>query len=275
MNNLFEIRNLACGYLPGLTTLELSRLDIPAGKLVFVIGKSGIGKSTFIESLGLMNNTILENTDTHIGFYPGKGQSVELSSVWKMHNTDLSNLRKEYFSFVFQNTNLMPNFTAGENMMTSLLIQGKSIETAKPIVLEVMKRLSLDSDLFDRKTTELSGGQRQRLAFVRAVISDFVVLFGDEPTGNLDEKTAADLMTVLKGFIEEENKTAIIVSHDLKLAQNFADIIVPLTPVFDDKGISHGEVKESNIASKRDGVWTHPDGQSIPNPASFFAQYLS
>lgn len=275
MKNLFEIRNLQCGYRQGVTTLALEHLDIPAGKLVFVIGKSGIGKSTFIESLGLMNKTIFEGMGAQVGFNPPGLESIELSSAWKLHNTELSNLRKRYFSFVFQNTNLMPNFTAGENMMTSLLIQGKSIDQAKSVVIEVMERLSLDRELFNRKTTELSGGQRQRLAFVRAVISDFVVLFGDEPTGNLDEKTAADLMRVLKSFIEQEGKTAIIVSHDLKLAQNFADIIVPLTPAFDQNGGMHGEVNRANIASKQAGAWAHPDGQNIANPAAFFAQYLS
>lgn len=253
----------------------MKQLNIPAGKLVFVIGKSGIGKSTFIESLGLMNNTILDKPNTHIGFHYAAKKSIDLSAAWKLHNDALSDLRKQYFSFVFQNTNLMPNFTAGENMMTSLLIQGKPVEMAKPIVLEVMRRLSLTEDIFDRKTTELSGGQRQRLAFVRAVISDFVVLFGDEPTGNLDEKTAADLMTVLKNLVQEEGKTAIIVSHDLKLAQNFADVIIPLTPVFDKNGIMRGEVKESNIAGNQDGFWTHPDGQRINDPVTFFAKYLS
>lgn len=275
MKNLFDIQNLHCGYTEGVTALEMKKLTIPAGKLVFVIGKSGIGKSTFIESLGLMNNTILNRPDTHIGFHYEEKQELELRSAWGLHNDELSDLRRRYFSFVFQNTNLMPNFTAGENMMASLLIQGKSTEFAKPIVLEVMKRLSLAEEIFDRKTTELSGGQRQRLAFVRAVISDFVVLFGDEPTGNLDEKTAADLMTVLKNLIREDGKTAIIVSHDLKLAQRFADVIIPLTPAFDANGVMHGEVLEANIARMEDGQWRHANGEAIQDPMSFFSKYLS
>lgn len=275
MNPLFEISNLKCGYLPGTTALEMKKLSIPKGKLVFVIGKSGIGKSTLIESLGLMNNTIQESPDTHIGFHYSDTESIELCAAWKMNNDQLSVLRRKYFSFIFQNTNLMPNFTAGENMMTSLLIEGKEIESSREHVLQVMERLSLPPEIFDRKTTELSGGQRQRLAFVRAVISNFAVLFGDEPTGNLDEKTAADLMGVLKKLIHDHSRTGIIVSHDLKLAHNFADIIIPLTPAYDSTGTMHGEIAENNIIERDGTAWRHSDGSSIADPINFFAQYLS
>jgi ABC-type lipoprotein export system ATPase subunit len=253
----------------------MKKLTIPSGKLVFVIGKSGIGKSTFIETLGLMNNTMVNDNTTKVEFGVGEGKTIELRGAWNMPNSDMSDLRKKYFSFIFQNTNLMPNFTAGENMMTSLLIEGKEITEAKKKVLEVMGLLSLPQEIFDRKTTELSGGQRQRLAFVRAVISDFVVLFGDEPTGNLDEKTAADLMGVLKNLITKDQKTGIIVSHDLKLAHDFADIIIPLTAKMKDGEILHGEVNLENVMTNENGRWNNSSGEKIADPLQYFSQYLS
>ena len=175
---------------------------------------------------------------------------------------------------MFQSYALFPHLSVWENIAFGLKREGKPKAEIEARVDEML-RLTRLVKFAKRKPHQISGGQRQRLAFVRAVISDFVVLFGDEPTGNLDEKTAADLMMVLKSCIEQEGKTAIIVSHDLKLAQHFADVIVPLTPAFDANGGMHGEVKHANIASKEGATWAHPDGHAIANPAAFFAQYLS
>jgi len=270
---VFKIKYLKCAYIPNNPVMEIEDLVIPRGKLLFVIGKSGIGKSTFIETLGLMNNTIASDDQTSILFYPADGsEQMELKDSWSMPNEKLAAFRKNHFSFIFQNTNLMPNFSSGENMMMSLLINGKSREEAKAAVLRVMNRLSLPEEVFDKRITALSGGQRQRLAFVRAVTANFTVLFGDEPTGNLDENTADELMTILKQLIQEESKTCVIVSHDLKLTQNFADIVIPITlnPI---NGI--GEIKPSNIVRRDAGNWTKNNGQQIENPMNYFNEFLS
>lgn len=276
MQQVFRIKNLICEYISDSPILNIEDLDIPKGQLIFVIGKSGIGKSTFIETLGLMNQTIALTDSVSVQFFPEtEGAEIELKSSWSLPNQKLSDLRRNYFSFIFQNTNLMPNFSAGENMMMSLLIQNVPVEKAKEKVFQMMKRLSLETEVFDKKITELSGGQRQRLAFVRAVTTKFTVLFGDEPTGNLDENTAHELMGVLKDLIREENKTCIIVSHDLKLARHFADMIIPITPTLSEKGNLVGEIKKSNIIRNIDDKWL--DGtEQIPsnNPMPLLRQFL-
>lgn len=274
-NILFNISNLRCAYVPNQTVLNIQNLMIPRGKLIFVIGRSGIGKSTFIETLGLMNRTIVQDENTGIYFCGKDDDPMELKNSWNWNNTDLSSFRKEHFSFIFQNTNLMPNFTSGENMIVSLLIKGKSKAEAKEEVLKVMSQLSLPPEIFDKKITEVSGGQRQRLAFVRAVTADFSVLFGDEPTGNLDERTAIDLMSVLKKLIRTKNKAGVIVSHDLNLASQFADIIIPITAISKEDGTMMGEVLEENIIQQENNTWKRLDGENVFEPVPYLNQFLS
>lgn len=274
--NLFEIRNLHCQYRPGQPVLDISRLDIPRGQLVFIIGRSGIGKSTLIETLGLMNRTIAPLKETSVLFSPGGDEpAADLASAWTEPNARLAGFRRRHFSFIFQNTNLMPNFTSGENMMVSLLIKGKKLEEARREVSAVMDRLSLPLELFDKRTTEISGGQRQRLAFVRAITAEFSVLFGDEPTGNLDKDTSETLMQVLREQIREKNKTGIIVSHDLALAEKFADMVAPITArrESDDKP-PVGVVDPEHIIRRRDGRWENHLGVAIENTSAYLNQFL-
>ncbi len=272
---LFKIRNLRCEYIPGKTVLHLRQLDIPSQRLVFIIGKSGVGKSTLIETLGLMNKTIAADEDSSVLFVPGDGKEHELKNSWNLANKELSEFRRKHFSFIFQNTNLMPNFSSGENMVIGLLIEGKSFVEAKKEVLEVMDRLSLSHEVFDKKITEISGGQRQRLAFVRAITSDFTVLFGDEPTGNLDQNTSEELMSVLKDLVRDKGKSAIVVSHDLMLAEKFADMIIPITVEWNEDGMPVGDILPENILRREDGAWVNASNQPMLNPIPFLNEFLS
>jgi ABC-type lipoprotein export system ATPase subunit len=274
LRSVFNINNLCCAYSSKLPVLQIDSLQIPSGQLIFVIGKSGIGKSTFIETLGLMNNTIVSEPGTSIVFTPGEKEEFELKDSWSLPNSRLASFRKHHFSFIFQSTNLMPNFTAGENMMVSLLIKGEKEEFAKKEVLRVMDRLSLGKDIFNKKITQISGGQRQRLAFVRAITADFSVLFGDEPTGNLDEHTSEELMGLLKELAIEKGKTGIIVSHDLYLAERFADMIIPITAITEENRIV-GEILEDNIViKKKNGIWENKNSE-VEEISSFLNQFLS
>ncbi len=275
MDRIFEIENLICAYTSGKPVLSIEKLDIPKGKLIFVIGMSGIGKSTLIETLGLMNRTICQQPSLSIKYTPnGSKTPKEIKNFWDLANADLSAFRRENFSFIFQNTNLMPNFSAGENMMFSLLLQKKSVAESKENVLQVMKMLSLEPHIFDKGITELSGGQLQRLAFVRAVTSEFQVLFGDEPTGNLDEKTAGELMVILKNILESGNKTGIIVSHNLDLALKFADAIIPITEKIDTDSSWIGEIKQSNIIEKKGEKWFLRNETVCANPRKHINGFL-
>lgn len=273
--HIFELKDLWCEYIPGQPVLKVPSLNIPSGKLIFIIGKSGIGKSTFIETLGLMNKTIANRSETIMQFLPKGTAPMELKGSWGLSNAALSDLRRKHFSFIFQNTNLMPNFSCGENMLMSLLIEGQPYEKAKAEVLAMMDRLSLDRSVFEKRITEISGGQRQRLAFVRAITADFSVLFGDEPTGNLDQGTAQELLKILSEYVQNKGKTCIIVSHDLKLALGFADLILPITAQWIDEENSQGLIEAEKMIQRQGDTWSNADGQVLEDPHHYLESFLA
>jgi ABC-type lipoprotein export system ATPase subunit len=233
--------------------LEVDHLSIPSGKLIVILGLSGAGKSTFLETLGLMNNTMLPGSS--IRFTPNEKESFDYNDLWSGKiKGGIYEVRRLYFSFIFQNTNLMPNFTVFENISLTQMLQGKSQEQAMEDAEVFMKQLGLQEIDKEKKSYELSGGQAQRVAFVRAITPDFTILFGDEPTGNLDEKNSWDLMGMIKEKITGWGKTAIIVTHNLNLALEFADQIILIT-----KPNSHGVIEPDNVFDKieTEGVWTN------------------
>jgi putative ABC transport system ATP-binding protein len=258
----FTIRNLRCGYTDDQVVLSVKDLRIPKGKLTFVVGASGLGKSTLLEALGLMSRTMHSTSDTLVDFDHQPGQPpYALPSLWASGDAALAAFRRDHYSFIFQSTNLMPNFTAGENMCFSALISKTPPDKAKSQVLQAMQTLGLEPYLFDRKTTELSGGQRQRIAFIRAILAKHSVLFGDEPTGNLDPDTSRRLMSFLKKQLSEHDRTGLIVSHDLSLALEFGDQLVVITPAINTENNStFGEILAENILYKQNGNWTDVHG---------------
>lgn len=146
----------------------------------------------------------------------------------------------------------MPNFTVYENICLTQMLQGKSKKEAIKNAKILMQQIGLDEIDETKKPYELSGGQAQRVAFVRAITPDFSVLFGDEPTGNLDEKNSWDLMMILKEKVVGMGKTAIIVTHNLELALGFADQIILIT-----KPNAHGVISANNVFNKNhsENVW--------------------
>lgn len=235
MKKLFDIENLRCSYAKNYeegvskVVLEIHKLVIPKGKKVFIVGESGIGKSTILETLGMMNNTIVPDSNAKFLFCEDDDKTVDLAHLWKSGDRELSGFRQKHFSFIFQSTNLMRNFTAYENIALTRMLQGYSRESSFARASEVMKDLGLEHIDETRMTQELSGGQQQRLAFARAVLPDFTVLFGDEPTGNLDSDNAVKAMELLSNKLSQlDGSSAIIVSHDMHLAVTFADIIIKI-----------------------------------------------
>ena len=233
---LFKIANLRCSYdknyREGLSkvVLEIRDLLLPRGKKIFMVGESGIGKSTILEVLGLMNNTLVQSPESSFVFYDRDGKETDLLELWRKNDdTKLSAFRREHFNFIFQSTNLMRNFTAYENISITRMLQGYSQEESFQKAAEVLRDLGLEHVDRERMAQELSGGQQQRLAFARAIIPDFTVLFGDEPTGNLDAENAVRAMELLSAKLNAAaGSSAIIVSHDMHLAVTFADIIVKI-----------------------------------------------
>lgn len=236
---LFQIEKLSCAYNEGQPVLEAEDLTIPKRKITVLLGPSGSGKSTLLETLGLMTQTVNGETSS-IKFFPTDEDEYDLAGMWGEHQEpERYQIRMLYYSFIFQSTNLMPNFTALENVGLTELIQSKPESEAYFNAIEsLVKNLSVTSLSYEKKPFEFSGGERQRLAFARAINPDFTVLFGDEPTGNLDHFNSVKLMHFIRDFIanQRDNVSAIIVSHNIPLTLDFADRIIVLSKR--DNGVS-------------------------------------
>jgi ABC-type lipoprotein export system ATPase subunit len=252
----FDIENAVFNYTHDKPVLKVNSLQIHRGKVYFIIGRSGIGKSTLVEALGLMNNTI-NNQSTKVDFFDSAHRKLNFVSLFG-HKKEVLKIRREEFSFIFQETNLMSNLTAGENLVLTTLDSNESYDRVKTNAERLLDKFHL-SNLYDRKIQHLSGGQRQRLAFIRAFISDYSILFGDEPTGNLDPVTGRIIMNQLREEIIEKNKTCIVVSHDIGLAVEIADEIILITPT-KEKNLQYnfGIITPENCFSKiDDGKWVN------------------
>ena len=260
MEKLFEIENLRCSYDKYYregqlrVVLEIKHFATPRGKKIFIVGESGIGKSTILETLGMMNNTIVPDDKTRFVFYNDKGEPTNLKSMWKKSDKALSDFRLHNYSFIFQSTNLMKNFTAFENIAFTRMLQGYTRFSCFQRTKKILEDLGLEHVEPTRMAQELSGGQQQRLAFARAIIPDFTVLFGDEPTGNLDAENAIRVMEILDNKLEEhDGASAIIVSHDMHLAVTFADVVVKIRKCIrpkaheDDEDIAYGVIDDNCI----------------------------
>ncbi|MBL0081899.1 MAG: ABC transporter ATP-binding protein [Saprospiraceae bacterium] len=260
---MIKIKNLHCGYAPGKPVLYVDDLNLAENEITFMLGPSGIGKSTLIEALGLINDTILDSTSSHVLFQNDRNQYINLNDLWLNNKSKLETFRRNYFSFIFQNNYLMPNLSAGENMMMTLLMKGENETEAKDKILYYMDKVGLDEELFDKKVVHLSGGQKQRLAFVRAIASPFKLLIGDEPTGNLDAMTADKLMGYATQSIRESNRSALFVSHDINLALRYADTILLFK--FIKKEVEMGLLSDSEALKRLGDKWYHA-GREIANP---------
>ena len=258
MTDYFVIKNLQCSYeckaIRPKVVLQADELRIPKGEVVFIVGKSGCGKSTILETLGLMNNTIL--SAEKFCLYPEEGQQIDFTKVWRRKNSVLSDIRKKYFSFIFQQTNLMQNFSIRENAVIPQLIKG-GVKKYNDTLLQV----GLEQLVENRHNVgELSGGQQQRLAFVRAFMPNFNLIFGDEPTGNLDPENADNLMKIVADEIHKSaDKTAIIVSHSPELSQKYADRIIKIHKKESHNGDVFGKIDGESIYEKRNGKWFHTE----------------
>ncbi len=225
--NVFVIENLKCSYpSSGKPILFIENLAIPKGKMTVILGRSGSGKSTLVEALGLMNNTIVAGEVNY--FSPGG--VVDLAQLWNKRKK-VSAIRRNYFSFIFQDDYLMPYYTCVENMLIPRLIQHKMASALTGNFLDKpLEFLNLSGNgIMKQLPCQLAGGQKQRLSFIRAVIKDFDVLFGDEPTGNLDHANSGNLFDFIKEIIYEKFRTAVIVSHNVELSVEKADRIIVLT----------------------------------------------
>ena len=178
-------------------------LHVPAGQFTAVMGPSGSGKSTLMH--------LLAGLDA-----PSSG-SVRLGGeeITAMGDKALTRMRRDHIGFIFQAFNLLPMLTAEENILLPLTIAGRKPEAAW--VETVIERVGL-AERRDHRPSELSGGQQQRVAIARALVAEPTVLFADEPTGNLDSRTGADVLTLVREAVDNYGQSTVMVTHDARAA---------------------------------------------------------
>lgn len=189
-----------------LEVLKGVNLHIQQQEVVSIVGASGAGKTTLLQILGTLDkpssgNVIINNTN-----------------VGELNEKRMSAFRNSTIGFVFQFHQLLPEFTAIENIMLPALIGGDNKRTAEQKAKELLSFLNL-SHRASHKPMELSGGERQRVAIARALVNRPAVVFADEPSGNLDSHNAQELQKLFFALRDEFKQTFVIVTHDMHLAQ--------------------------------------------------------
>lgn len=211
MNNnipTLSLKNLVKSYKQGDHVLEVLKsvnLEINKGEIVSLIGQSGSGKTTMLQIAGLLDR-------------PTSGE-IFLDGVdcSKLNDNERTNLRKEYLGFVYQYHNLLSDFSAVENVVLPQLIAGVSMKKATEKAKWLLSRLRLDNR-FDHRPAEMSGGEQQRVAIARALANTPKLLLADEPTGNLDPKTADIVFNELISLVRETGLSALFATHNFDLA---------------------------------------------------------
>lgn len=199
-------------YYDALHVLKGVDLHIQKGEIVSIVGASGAGKTTLLQILGTLDNPT-KNTDALL--------EINGENLIKMMDKELSKFRNTQLGFIFQFHQLLPEFSALENVCIPAYIAGKDKSTTETEATRLLDYLGL-SDRLNHKPSELSGGEQQRVAVARALINKPAVIFADEPSGNLDTASAENLHQLFFKLREEFGQTFVIVTHNEALA-NMAD----------------------------------------------------
>jgi putative ABC transport system ATP-binding protein len=208
MTTLVEAVDLKKTYMLGKIPVEAVRgvnMKVEPGEFVSILGPSGSGKSTMLNLIGALDK-------------PTSGKLlIDGVDISKLSDNQLTDLRRR-IGFVFQFFNLIPRLTAKDNVELPMAIAGVSRAQRRKRAVELLENVGL-KDRVNHKPAELSGGQQQRVAIARALANDPKFLLLDEPTGNIDSKTASEVMTLLKRLNVENHVSIIMVTHDQHLAR--------------------------------------------------------
>ncbi len=212
---LIEVRDLTKVYGEGPTAVHALRgvsLSVRPGEFVAIMGPSGSGKSTFMHLLGCLDHPTA-------GSYRLAGEEVS-----RLSRDQLALVRNTRIGFVFQSFNLLPRTTALENVELPMLYAGASREERVRRAGALLEQVGL-GDRLDHRPSELSGGQQQRVAIARALANGAPLVMADEPTGNLDSVSSAEIMTLFRRLNREAGITVVVVTHDVTIAA-WADRVV-------------------------------------------------
>lgn len=212
--SVISVKNLYKIYRVGdskVRALDGVSFTIEKGEFCAIVGTSGSGKSTLLNMLAGLEK-------------PTKGEIIIAGEhMEKKNENQLVKFRREHIGFIFQSFNLLSSMNALENVALPLTFQGMEKEKRLKRAEEVLKLVGLSKHK-KHKPTQMSGGQQQRVGIARALVVQPEIIFADEPTGNLDSKTSAEVMELIKKIIREKNQTLVMVTHDDHLA-SFADRI--------------------------------------------------
>lgn len=201
---VIRLRDVRKEYVVGdshIHALDGVSLTVSPGEFVCISGRSGSGKSTMLNMLAGLEK-------------PTSGEIVILDKhIESMSESARIRFRRQYIGFVFQSYNLMPQYTAVENVELPLMLRGVGRKERRRQALAVMEQVGIVSHA-EHKPSELSGGQQQRVGIARALITKPPIVFADELTGNLDTKTSAEIMDLLTGLFRSSGTTFLLVSHD-------------------------------------------------------------
>ncbi|MEN7972812.1 MAG: ABC transporter ATP-binding protein [Verrucomicrobiota bacterium] len=211
---IVELRNASKEYVNGLlrvTALRGIDLQINSGEYAVIMGASGSGKSTLLNLLGCLDH--LSEGEYLLG-----GENVSNQS-----DDELSEIRSKRIGFIFQSYNLIPQLNVLENIEAPLFYQGMPSSEARAKAEALAERTGL-SDRLRHKPMELSGGQQQRVAIARSLACDPILILADEPTGNLDTKTGAEILELINE-LHQEGKTIVMVTHDDDIAHRAQRVV--------------------------------------------------
>ncbi len=214
MENIIKIKNIVKNYYVGTVVVRALRsitMDINKNEYVAIMGPSGSGKSTLMNLIGCLDT-------------PTSGQYIlNGKDVSKLDDNFLAEIRNKEIGFIFQTFNLLPRYSALENVILPLVYAGISKSERQDRAKYVLDSVGL-GDRVTHKPNELSGGERQRVAIARAMVNKPSIILADEPTGNLDSKTSLDIMNLLDE-IHDRGNTIIVVTHEEFIAKHARRVI--------------------------------------------------
>lgn len=226
---MIQAKNIVKNFTSGEVVTEVLKnvdLEIPEGQFVSIVGSSGVGKSTLLYQMSLLDT-------------PTSGEVfIDNQSVSNLNESEKTHFRLENFGFIFQDYALIPEFTALENALLPSLMLGVNYTKAKLDAIKIFESLGM-AEQINHLPSQLSGGEQQRVSIIRAIFKKPKIVFADEPTANLDSVLSLNVINTLKKINEEEGQTIIMITHE----ENYAEMTDRIVRMKDGKILEDSMLK--------------------------------